>query len=144
MPVDMTGSAAGLGRGVHDEEELVQEGKTIKVLVVEDDDDIRSLLEAALGERFQVASACSGRDAARVMLTQEPDIMLADLELPGLCGEALALRATALQAPPVIFLMSGDHERLGRAERLACETIRKPFSIREIVNTLEASHSRAA
>jgi DNA-binding response OmpR family regulator len=122
----------------------VQEDKPIKVLLVEDDDDIRKLLEAALGERFDVASACSGRDAASAMLTVEPDIMLADLELPGLCGEALALRAQALAAPPVVFLMSGDHERLGRARRLARETIRKPFSIREIVDTLEASHSPAA
>jgi DNA-binding response OmpR family regulator len=108
----------------------------VNVLVVEDDEDVRRLLEAALGERFQVASVASGREAAHALVLQRPDIVLADLELPGLCGEALALRARALADPPAVYLMSGDHERLRAARRLADETFSKPFSLLGVVDTL--------
>lgn len=113
------------------------------VLVVEDDDDIRRLLETALAERFNVSSVATGREAAGAMLSRRPDIVLADLELPGLCGEALALRARALQDPPEVYLMSGDHERLRVARRLACETISKPFSLFDLIATLSRSTSSA-
>lgn len=111
-------------------------GRAVNVLVVEDDDDVRRLLETALGERFQVSSVATGREAAQALLSQRPDIVLADLELPGLCGEALALRARALQDPPAVYLMSGDHERLRNAGRLARETIAKPFSVFGVVDAL--------
>lgn len=114
-----------------------------RVLLVEDDDDIRRLLETALGERFEVASVAGGREAAGAMVSRRPDIMLADLDLPGMCGEALALRARALHEPPDVFLMSGDHERLRAARRLARRTIAKPFSLFDVVAILSSSSASA-
>lgn len=112
------------------------EGKSVNVLVVEDDEDVRRLLETALGERFAVSSVSTGREAAHALLNRRPDIVLADLELPGMCGEALALRARALSNPPAVYLMSGDHERLRAAERLAEVTFSKPFSLFGVLDTL--------
>lgn len=119
------------------------DGDRARILVVEDDDDIRRLLETALGEHFDVASVASGREAAGAMLSLRPDIVLADLELPGLCGEALALRAGALHDPPDVYLMSGDHERLRVARRLACHTISKPFSLFDVIDLLNRSSAVA-
>jgi DNA-binding response OmpR family regulator len=116
--------------------EVAHEVKAVNILVVEDDEDVRRLLETALSERFQVASVATGREAAHALLLQRPDIVLADLEVPGLCGEALALRARALNDPPAVYLMSGDHERLRAAERLAEETFSKPFSVFGVVDAL--------
>lgn len=113
------------------------------ILVVEDDDDIRRLLETALGEHFKVSSVATGREAAGALLSLRPDVVLADLELPGLCGEALALRARALHDPPEVYLMSGDHERLRVARRLACATISKPFSLFNLIDTLSRSQPSA-
>ncbi len=108
----------------------------MNLLVVEDDEDVRRLLETALGERFSVSSVASGREASLALVSGRPDIVLADLELPGLCGEALALRARALSHPPTVYLMSGDHERLRAAERLAEDTFSKPFSLFGVLDTL--------
>lgn len=124
-------------------ERVSREADRSNILVVEDDDDIRRLLETALGEHFNVSSVATGREAAGALLNLRPDLMLADLELPGLCGEALALRAHALHDPPEVYLMSGDHERLRVARRLACATISKPFSLLQLIDTLSRSQPSA-
>ncbi len=113
----------------------------VTILVAEDDDDVRRLLETVLAERFRVASCASGADASRALLSMSPDILLADLDLPGMCGEALALRAGALREPPAVYLMSGDHERLRAAGRLAHDTIAKPFSLHGVIDTLSRCSS---
>lgn len=117
-------------------DEVCEEEHRASVLLVEDDDDIRRLLEAALAERFKVSSVATGREAASALVSVRPDIVLADLDLPGMCGEALALHAQALLDPPDVYLMSGDHDRLRYARGLACETISKPFSLFGLIDVL--------
>lgn len=118
------------------------DSKPLRVLVAEDD-DVRRLLVAALGRRFDVANCASGREALRALAQDRPEVVLVDLDLPGLCGEALALRAGVLPDPPVVYLMSGDHQRLHLARRLAGRTVPKPFSVLDRVREL-GTHRQAS
>jgi len=74
-----------------------------------------------------------GRPRARA-----PDLLLSDLDLPGLPGELLAERARALALPPTIVFMSADATRLERAGGGADAILEKPFSLVDALGLVEA------
>ena len=58
-----------------------------KILVVEDDDDLRALLEALLGRHgFHVETADSGLNALAALSTFKPHLILLDLAMPDMDG----------------------------------------------------------
>ncbi len=102
------------------------------VLLVDDDDEVRSIGELCLGRMWTVHVAASGRAALALTEREHPSVALIDLCMPGMDGVAL-LRAfrdrPATVHLPVIFLSAGiqpeevDHYRaLG-----ALGVISKPF-----------------
>ena len=85
-----------------------------RILVVEDDDDLRNLLVEDLGqEGFRTEGVRSAEDALSAFASMEPDCVLTDLELPGQSGLDLAERLAEKSELPVI-LMTG-HESLDNA-----------------------------
>ena len=120
------------------------------VLYVDDEPDIREIVRIALGltRGLAVHTASSGEQALTLVREQQPDLILMDIQLPGMDG----LKATALlkqdeltRAIPVIALtalaMSGDEERIRAA---GCDGyIAKPFAYREFLATIAAQLSQA-
>ncbi len=102
------------------------------VLLVDDDDEVRSIGELCLGRVWTVLVAASGREALTLAERERPSVALIDLCMPGMDGVALlrAFREHPGTADlPVIFLSAGiqpdevDHYRaLG-----ALGVIPKPF-----------------
>jgi len=85
-----------------------------RILVVEDDDDLRDLLVDELGQDgFQTEGVRSAEDALNAFAAMEPDCVLTDLELPGESGIDLAERLSEKSELPVI-LMTG-HESVDNA-----------------------------
>jgi CheY-like chemotaxis protein len=82
-------------------------GFSAEVLVVDDHDGfrrmVRKMLEAA---GFTVAEAANGEEAARAVLLLRPDLVLLDIQLPGLDGFEVARRLCAQEYRPVIVLTS--------------------------------------
>ena len=94
-------------------------GTTARVLLVEDDDANRTILGEFLRARgFVVEEAASGTEALERVAASRPDLVVLDIQLPGLDGlQVLAhLRAGAAAPPPVLALtalaMAGDRERI--------------------------------
>ena len=92
------------------------------VAVVEDNADNRLLLQALLGERYDVVEFDNGIDALLGMRASLPDVVLLDISLPGMDGNEIlsCIRADDRLSPlPVIALtahaMAGDRERYLRA-----------------------------
>ena len=117
-----------------------------RILVVDDDDNVREALSAILSERGRtVDTARDGIEALALLNQNAYDVILSDLNMPGLDGPALyeALRAMrhTTTAPRVIF-MTGDVARKGYAAFLQGNTepiLEKPFSldvVRHLVNVL--------
>ncbi|MET0285792.1 MAG: response regulator [Polyangiales bacterium] len=111
------------------------------MLVVDDDAGVRdvcSTLLHALG--YDAAVASNGMHALDAMSTREPQLVLLDLELPGMRGEDV-LRAVKAQSPDVrVLVMSG---RPGRDLSLALETgadgvLRKPFKMSDLDRSVGA------
>jgi DNA-binding response OmpR family regulator len=113
------------------------------VLVVEDHDDTRFMLEYLLGMRgFRVVVAEDGEMAVRVAEIEHPDLILMDATLPRLDGLAATRRireTAALAYVPIVFL-SGHAQASFRA--VALETggndfLVKPFELDQLERVLE-------
>ncbi len=88
------------------------------VAVVEDSADNRLLVQAILGEHYDLVEYENGSDAVAGVLTSPPDLVLLDISLPGMDGNEVLARIRAderIRRLPVIALtahaMAGDRER---------------------------------
>jgi CheY-like chemotaxis protein len=120
------------------------------VLLVEDNPDIRDLVEISLAELggLVVVTASSGREALDVVAHELPDLVLLDYMLPGLDGSQILriLQNTAATAQlPVAFLTAKTqpHEVAEMMSLGAIGVIAKPFSpitLAEQLRTLWRTH----
>jgi len=110
-----------------------------KVLVVEDDDAIRTLLVAALRrEPFEVHSAVNGAEALDLTRASEYAVILLDLMMPALNGvECLQVfHEASPESRTVIFVMTAFDDVMVRhvAPNLVHGIIRKPFDVPQLVS----------
>ena len=123
---------------------------TLRVLVVDDNEDHRFLTRRALaplGERVAVSLAQDGPSALASVARELPDLVLLDVKMPGMDGFEVLRRLRAeerTRALPVVLFTSSDHEEERvRAEALgASGFVTKPLDAasfgRVVRATLEA------
>jgi len=103
------------------------------ILVVDDEPDIRQLIQEILeDEGYQVAVAKDGEDARRQIREQTPDLMLLDVWMPDIDGITLykQLLTEGHQAPVIVMSGHGTVETAVEATRLGAYTfLEKPLSI---------------
>ncbi|MCK0162843.1 response regulator transcription factor [Marinobacter sp. S6332] len=118
-----------------------------RVLLVEDDDELRELLVRYLtGQGFTVREAASGRDGLALALGQNCDIVVLDIMLPDISGlEVLRELRTETHLPVVLLTARGDEtDRIVGFEVGADDYIPKPCNPRELVARLQAILRRVA
>jgi two-component system, sensor histidine kinase and response regulator len=108
-------------------------GTSCRVLVVDDDADVRATLQEMLvAKGYRAQSAADAADARRAISAEPPDVILLDIEMPGLSGtEALpAIRAVAPQAKIIMISGTIDVETAKRALALgAFDYVVKPMDL---------------
>ena len=114
-----------------------------KILVVDDVPENVRLLEAVLGPRgYKVVTATDGRAALQLVETEEPDLILLDVMMPGLDGYAVcrSLRANDDTAVlPVIMVTSSiGQEKTKAIEAGADDFIPKPFNHDELLTRVRS------
>ncbi|OGQ50632.1 MAG: DNA-binding response regulator [Deltaproteobacteria bacterium RIFCSPLOWO2_02_56_12] len=115
-----------------------------KILVVEDEPDIRKLVHYNLAqERFKVIEAEDGEKALKLVQREKPHLIVLDLMLPGLSG--LELCRNLRERPetsqiPILMLTAkaGEADRIVGLEMGADDYLTKPFSPRELVARVKA------
>jgi DNA-binding response OmpR family regulator len=121
-----------------------------KILVVEDEPDIRKLVNYNLAqERFKVLEAEDGEQGLKIVQRDKPDLVILDLMLPGLSGMELCkiLRERSeTERLPVLMLTAkaGEADRVVGLEMGADDYLTKPFSPRELVARVKAVLRRTA
>lgn len=114
----------------------------LRILVVEDDADIRDVLAYTLErEGFEVLGASDGERALEVMRATPPDLVLLDLLMPGLDGRGVArvmMGDRALSRIPVVTMSASTEEA---APSLARAHVQKPFTIAAIVDAIRRALS---
>ena len=117
------------------------------VLVVEDERKLRDLVRSYLERAgFTVLTTDSGAEAITMAITSAPDLVILDLGLPDVPGEAVAreLRAASATgskgATPILMLTakSAEEDRIRGLELGADDYVTKPFSPRELVLRVQA------
>ena len=117
-----------------------------RVLVVDDDDDIRLLLEQLLsGAGYQVETAQDGRAALRAFHGSPTDVVVLDLSMPELDGFETLDRLRDLSDVPVILLTarSGEIDKVRGFRAGADDYVVKPFGRQELLARVEALLRRA-
>jgi CheY-like chemotaxis protein len=101
------------------------------ILVVDDEPDIRALLDAALsGEGYRVSTASTGQDAWATITGDRPRLVLLDLYMPEMSGQELLARLRAAQIRvPVVFMSAGDAVRREAQVHGVEGYLAKPFEL---------------
>jgi DNA-binding response OmpR family regulator len=110
-----------------------------RILVVDDEPDIRRLLTEALEVTgYEVRTATNGEEAIRAAALYIPDLVLLDVMMPGMDGftayERLRAKPVDLKSP-IIFLTARReiNDKLHGFEKGAADYITKPFHIKELL-----------
>src|SRR5579884_828827 len=119
-----------------------------RVLVVDDNRDMREYLQRLLSARFEVMTAENGKTGVEICLRHIPDLVLSDVMMPEMDGFQLlaALRQNpATSSVPVILLSAraGEESRVEGMEAGADDYLVKPFTARELVARVD-THIRIA
>lgn len=114
-----------------------------KILIVDDEADLRELLTSYLGQQgFDVAAASSGDELDKLMMLGQPDLILLDLGLPGEDGFSIARRLKKVDGSgPAIIMVTGAGTVVDRVVGLelgADDYVAKPFDLRELLARVRA------
>jgi signal transduction histidine kinase len=131
---------------------VATERATARILIADDHIDVRNYLTRLLGRRWTVEAVGDGDAALETIRTRRPDLVIADVMMPGLNG--LELLRTLREDPQTsiipVLLLSGraaEEERVAGLEAGAADYMSKPFSGRELVarvqTQIELSRLRA-
>lgn len=118
-----------------------------KILVVDDEQPIADILKFNLEkEGYRVICAYDGLAAVEAALTEEPDLILLDLMLPGKDGMDVCREVRAKRNMPIIMLTAKDTEidKVLGLEMGADDYVTKPFGTRELLARVKAQLRRQA
>lgn len=103
------------------------------ILVVDDDVPIGDMLETALTqEGYRVSRAYSGTEALLVLEASKPDLVLLDLMLPGLSGEAVLPKIREI--PVIVVSAKADvTDKVSLLLGGAADYVTKPFALEELL-----------
>jgi DNA-binding response OmpR family regulator len=121
----------------------------VRVLVVDDEPDVRALVATALemsSADVALSEAGDGEEALRIMRDAPPDIVILDLALPSRDGFSVLEELRKESSLPVIVLTARgmEHDKVRGLELGADDYMTKPFSPRELVARIQTVLRRTA
>lgn len=110
------------------------------VLIIDDEEQIRSLLIDLLGDTYQCSDAGSAEEALAALSRDTFDLVISDIDMGGMSGLELVPRVHSLSPDTVVVMISGNHdiEFAIKALRVgAFDYISKPIDIRHVEAAVE-------
>jgi len=117
-----------------------------KILVIEDEKELNKVLQAYLVRNgYQALGALNGDEGLSLWQKEDPDLVLLDLNLPGMDGLEVARAIRKVRETPIIMVTArvDEIDRLIGLELGADDYITKPYSPREVVARVKAVLRRA-
>ena len=117
----------------------------LKILLVDDDPNIRQLVNLYLEkEGFEVTMAARGDEALKLFKESPPNLMLLDIMLPGMDGWQVCREVRKVSNIPIIMLTAKDEtfDKVLGLELGADDYVVKPFDMKELVARIKAVSRR--
>ena len=121
--------------------------KGLRVLVIDDEPQIRKLLKVSLGAHgYDVHESMSGMDSVVQAADIKPDLVILDLGLPDIDGKEVVRRLREWSDVPILILTARDQEKekIDALDAGADDYITKPFSMGELLARMRVSVRRSA
>jgi DNA-binding response OmpR family regulator len=111
---------------------------SVKILAVDDEDDVRRLIQIKLKkEGFEVLTAANGLEGFEMARDEHPDVVLLDVMMPKMDGYTAAAKIKAEVSPaPIVIMLTARGSEADVVEGLtggADDYIVKPFAPRELI-----------
>lgn len=118
-----------------------------KILIIEDEKPISDIVKFNLEkEGFNILTAYDGINGLKMALTENPDLIILDIMLPGLNGFEVCKKIREVSGVPIIMATAKEEEvdKILGLEFGADDYITKPFSVRELIARVKANLRRTA
>ncbi len=109
------------------------------VLIVDDEEIIRTFLSEVLGEKYDVSLASDGDEAIEQIKKRRFDLIITDLKMPRVQGEEVVKFAQQQDPTSRVIVISGFSNLYMVSQSInngACAFLSKPFSIKELMETV--------
>ncbi len=115
--------------------------KNPKILVVDDEEQIRRALKSILTTRkYDVILAADGNEAIDLAIDNPPDLVILDMAMPGLSGTEVCRELRNWYEGPILMLsvISSDADKVAALDTGADDYLTKPFSTSELLARIRA------
>ncbi|GAA4358030.1 hypothetical protein GCM10023165_52570 [Variovorax defluvii] len=135
-------------RSAHESPASPVHRKPERVLVVDDNPDMRDYVRQLLDPHWHVETAADGQEALATIAQRLPDLVVTDMMMPGIDGRALLRRLRddpRTRSLPVLVLsaQAGEEARVAGLQQGADDYLIKPFSATELLARVEVQVMRA-
>jgi two-component system, OmpR family, KDP operon response regulator KdpE len=116
-----------------------------RILVVDDEPQIRRVMKTALtAHGYEAYEARTGEEALESLRESNPDLILLDMNMPGMGGMAACRSIRAVSETPIIVLSVRDREqdKIAALDAGADDYMTKPFSVNELMARIRANLRR--
>lgn len=116
-----------------------------RILVVDDEPQIRRVMRTALAANgYQAFEARTGEEALETLREDSPDLILLDINMPGIGGMATCreIRAVSDAAIIVLSVRDSENDKISALDAGADDYITKPFSVNELMARIRANLRR--
>ncbi len=130
-------------------EEVAKASEKHKLLIVDDEAQIRSVMHELLEEHFEVHEASSGLDALLMAQKVKPDVIILDIIMPGMTGLEVVKKLRDIPSTeniPVLMLSAASHRenRIDSFNFGADDFMSKPFDYDELLARIRSKIRRAS
>ncbi len=128
----------------------MKNGGPYKILVVDDEEDIRDLLQYNLESAgYEVLVSKTGEEALTAIRATKPKCVLLDLMLPGMDGldvcRKVRLESTIRETPIIMLTAKGEEEDIVKGLEIGADDyVTKPFSVKEILARIQVALRRVS
>ena len=119
--------------------------ETLSVLIVDDERAARQRLEELLAREPHtevVGTARNGREAVEALARLEPDLVLLDVQMPGLSGIEVVREVGPANMPVVVFVTAYDQHAISAFELAAVDYLLKPYADERFAQALERARDK--
>ena len=109
------------------------------IFLVEDEPDMRFIVESTLQKEYRVTSFGNGKDALSAFRNEQPDILLCDIILPGMSGDQLIMEVQRQYPDVAVVIITGivdQSDHLAEIRKTVQGFLEKPFERTELIDTL--------